>query len=99
MDRRVSATLGACLLAFAWTPAAFAQGSDAELRQEIETLKKGQQQIHKELQEIKRLLQAKPAAARPAGTDVKGKIFTLGDNPVKGEPTAKLTLIEFLDYQ
>ena len=98
MDRRVPATLGACLLAFASAPAVFAQSSDAELKQEIEALKKGQQQIKSELQEIKRLVQARPAA-RPAGPNVKDKVFVLGENPIKGEPTAKLTLVEFLDYQ
>ncbi len=98
MDRCVSATLGACLLAFASAPGVFAQGTDAELQQEIEALKKGQQQIRGELQEIKKLLQARPAA-RPSGPTVKDKTFTLGEHPIKGEPTAKLTLIEFLDYQ
>ncbi len=96
-NRRVIATLGACFLALASAPV-WAQ-SDAELKQEIEALKQGQQQIRKELSEIKTLLQKRPTAAAPSGPNVSGKIFDLGDKPVKGEPTAKLTLIEFLDYQ
>lgn len=98
MDRRVSAALGAFLLTLAPGATAFGQSSDADLKQEIEALKKGQQEIRSELQEIKRLIQSRPAA-RPSGPNVKDKVFALGENPIKGEPTAKLTLIEFLDYQ
>ncbi len=91
----VNLMLGALLLA----PAAFAQTSDEELRQEIEALKKGQEEIQKQLQEIKKLVQARPAAPARSGPNVKGKVFDLGANPVKGEPTAKVTLVEFTDYQ
>jgi len=72
---------------------AFAQ---AEPKDEIEALKKGQQEILRQLQEIKTLLQAQ---ARPAGPNVKDVVFDLGKNQVKGKDTAKLTLIEFSDYQ
>jgi septal ring factor EnvC (AmiA/AmiB activator) len=72
-----------------------------ELEKEIEALKQGQQAIQKELAEIKRLIQTRPAAAAPArrGPDVAGKTFDLRANLVKGEQTAKLTLVEFTDYQ
>ncbi len=100
MDRRIPAVLSAGLLALAAAPATFAQASDQELQQEIEALKQGQQQIRKDLADIKRLLQQqKSAPAAPSGPNVAGKVFDLGGNPVKGLPTAKLTLIEFLDYQ
>ena len=92
--------LCAFLLALALVSPALAQDADGQLRQEIEALKKGQQQIQKDLQEIKKLIQARPAApARPAGPDVKGKVFDIGSNPVKGSKDARLTLIEFTDYQ
>ena len=56
--------------------------------------------IRNELQEIKKLIQARPAAPPPpSGPNVKGKVFDLGANPTKGERTAKLTLVEFTDYQ
>lgn len=99
-----TATAAAFLLAVTLTPmltpGAWAQdgATDPELRREIEKLKLGQQQIERELQEIKKLLQARPAAA-PAGPQVKGKVFDIGDNPVQGASTAKLTLVEFTDYQ
>ncbi len=99
MDRRISAVLIAGVLALATAPATFAQASDQELSQEIEALKKGQQQIRTDLQEIKKLLQQKNRPAPPSGPNVTGKVFDIGANPVKGLPTAKLTLIEFLDYQ
>jgi hypothetical protein len=99
MDRRIPAILSAGLLTLAVAPATLAQGSDQELRQEIEALKQGQQQIRQDLAEIKRLLQQEKAAPPPSGPNVAGKVFDIGANPVKGEPTAKLTLIEFLDFQ
>ena len=72
-----------------------------ELENQIEALQKGQEAMQKDLAEIKRLIQARPAAApaRPAGPNVTGKVFDLGANLVKGEQTAKLTLVEFTDYQ
>jgi protein-disulfide isomerase len=93
----VTGTLALALLAGS---AGFAQSSDQELRDEIEALKKGQEQIQKYLQEIKKLIQAQPrAAAAPAGPNVKGKVFDVGTNPTLGEQTAKITLVEFTDYQ
>ena len=99
MDRRIPAVLSAGLLALATAPATFAQASNQELQEEIESLQQGQQQIRKDLQEIKKLLQQRPKAAAPSGPNVRNKVFDIGANPVKGLPTAKLTLIEFLDYQ
>ena len=98
MDRRIPAVLSAGLLALAAAPATFAQASDQDLAKEIEALKQGQQQIRKDLADIKKLLQQQKSAA-PSGPNVEGKVFDIGANPVKGPPTAKLTLIEFLDYQ
>jgi len=77
---------------------AVAQETDQELRKEIEALQEGQKEIKKELAEIKQLLRAQRKAA-PAGPNVKDKVFDVGDNPVRGEQTAKLTLVEFTDYQ
>ncbi len=100
MDRRFPAVLSAGLLALATAPAAFAQGGGEDLQKEIEALKQGQAQIRKDLADIKRLVQqqgSRPAA--PSGPNVTGKVFDIGNNPVKGLPSASLTLIEFLDYQ
>lgn len=103
--RRITPTLASSLLALCLSPlcpppAASAQESDADLRRDIEELKRGQQHIQQQLQEIRKLIAARPAApARPAGPDVAGKEFDLGDNAVEGELSARLTLVEFTDYQ
>jgi len=71
-------------------------------RQQIETLEQGQKNIQKQLDEIKKLLQQKPQPRQPtrrAGPKVKDVSFNLGANDVKGHRDAKLTLIEFTDYQ
>ncbi len=82
------------------SPALAAEPSEEELSAQVESLKQGQDEIRKELAEIKKLLQqGVRAAAAPAGPDVSGKIFDLGENPSKGNKKAKIALIEFTDYQ
>ncbi len=92
------AVLSALLLAL---PACTAQDqSDEEIkaiREEIERLKKDQKEILKALDEIKGLLRGKPAA--PPTADIGDITLTLEGRPVTGEKTAKLTLMEFSDYQ
>jgi protein-disulfide isomerase len=72
------------------------------LEKQIDELRQGQEAIRKQLEEIKTLLQQRPAAAaaaRPAGPEVAGVVFDFGSNPTKGAATAPLTLLEFTDYQ
>ena len=95
MRRRLASRAAALALPFALATPALAQ-TDDELRRELDALKRGQQQIQQELAELKKLLQQRRA---PSGPDVSGKVFDLGANPVKGVPSARLTLIEFMDYQ
>jgi protein-disulfide isomerase len=78
---------------------ALGQQTQDDLAAQIEELKKGQEQIRQQLQQIQTLLQQRQAPARPAGPNVAGKTFDLGDNPVKGASSARLTLVEFTDYQ
>jgi predicted PurR-regulated permease PerM len=65
---------------------------------EIKSLKKGQQSIQKELQDIKKALQAKPAQAQRQ-EQFKEAVIDITGNPFKGEKTAKVTILEFSDYQ
>jgi protein-disulfide isomerase len=98
--RPVGAALLALGLAGAW-PAA-AQEADEDLRREIEALKQGQQNIQKQLDELKRLLQQQQQQRTPPprqGPQVENVAFNLGDNEIKGAKDAGLTLIEFTDYQ
>ena len=76
-----------------------AEQDDEELTATVETLKEGQDEIRKELAEIKKLLQKGVRAAAPSGPNVAGKIFDLGENPVQGSGNAKVALLEFTDYQ
>jgi protein-disulfide isomerase len=74
------------------------QQTDPKLWEEIQALKRGQEEIRRQLLEIRQLLQARLAAA-PAAPDVRNAPVDLGTRPAKGSGAAKLTLIEFSDYQ
>jgi protein-disulfide isomerase len=97
MARSGAAWLGAGLLAGGLLAGAPALAQD-DLKKDVEDLKKGQQQILEQIQELKKLLQAQ-AQARPAAPNVKDVVFSLGSNPTRGSAQAKLTLVEFTDYQ
>jgi len=67
------------------------------LQSEIEALKEGQKAIREDLKAIKDLLTAKQKARNPVqDVDLTIKVT---DDPAKGKPDAKITLIEFTDYQ
>ncbi len=67
------------------------------LRKEIQTLKDGQQAIQKDLKAIKELLTARQRSR----SNVQDVTFTVNvaKDPIKGSADAKVTLIEFTDYQ
>ena len=80
-----------------WTQPGFTQPADElqALKKDIETLKEGQAAIQKEIQDIKSLLRPRPTAAAPpqeAVVSVDGAFF-------KGQKNAKVTLVDFTDYQ
>ncbi len=89
------------LLTLLYGTPGFAQETSSEgvndLKEEIEALKEGQKAIQKELQEIKSLLRAgqAPAPAPPP----REFVLDLAGSPFKGDENAKLTLVEFTDYQ
>ena len=64
------------------------------LREEIKALREGQNAIQKELQEIKGLL-----APKPAPPQFKEAVLSIEGKPFKGNKEARLTLIEFFDFQ
>ena len=66
-----------------------------ELKKEIQALKEAVSSIQKDVQEIKALLQRRQPPAPPA----QNVVLELGKNPFRGDRTAKLTLVEFSDYQ
>ena len=90
--------LGLVLACFLAAPLARAQQQPPptdDLKKDIEALKEGQKAIQKDLQEIKTLLQ-RPAGPPPPPQNV---VLDLEKKPFKGERKAKLTLVEFSDYQ
>ena len=92
----------ATTLSLLWTLPGAAQPGDAvqALRQDIEALKAGQTAIQRDLQEIKTLLRAaQPSQAAPAPADPPEVLVSLEGAPFKGDKTAKVTLVEFTDYQ
>ena len=91
---------GLVLACFLSAPLALAQQQPPptdDLKKDIEALKEGQKAIQKDLQEIKTLLQRAQPAAPPAPP--QNVVLDLDKKPVKGERTAKVTLVEFSDYQ
>ena len=97
-NERIS--LWAVGLLLLWGSAAAAQSApDVQaLRKDMDALKAGQEAIQKDLAEIKKLLQnqgtkpSQPAAFKPQDVSIKGA-------PFLGDADAKLTLVEFTDYQ
>lgn len=66
------------------------------LKKDVEALKEGQTAIQKDLQEIKGLLQrGRPSAAAPP----QEAVVNVDGGPFKGQKNAKVTLVDFTDYQ
>jgi hypothetical protein len=86
------------VLVLGLVPVCFGQESAPDLQKEIEDLKQEQQEMRKEILQIKSLLQ-KLVTPRAPETDVRDVEFELGDNPIRGKDTARLILVDFTDYQ
>jgi protein-disulfide isomerase len=84
-------------LALIRAPASLAQEQPTdELKKEIEALRDDVRALRTEVQEIKTILQSRPAVPSPPPQNV---ILDLGANPFRGDLKARLTLVEFSDYQ
>lgn len=66
------------------------------LQKQIDGIKEAQKALQKELQEIKGLLQGR---AGPPNVPPRDLTLSVDNNPFKGDKNAKVTLIEFSDYQ
>jgi len=89
--------LGSILITLLSAQPGSAQTSDElkGLKKEIETLKEGQKAIQRDLQEIKNVLRA-----RGLLDEVPPNLFIdISGRPFKGDKNAKLTLMEFSEYQ
>jgi len=65
------------------------------LRKEIEDLKKNQAKLQRELDTIKNAIRGRRRAPAP----FKPVVLRVGDDPFKGKENARLTLVDFSDYQ
>jgi protein-disulfide isomerase len=92
-NRRAGRTAGVIVASLLAAPLAAQQAGNDELKKEIENVKESLKTIQKDIQEIKALLQSRPAAAP------QNVVLDLGKNPFKGSRDARLTLVEFSDYQ
>jgi len=100
MMKRLSVLVAALVtLALADAQAGFSQTSDElkALRKDIESLREGQTTIQKQLQEIQTLLRSgRPASPTPEAQNV---VLSVDAAPFKGDKNARVTLVEFADYQ
>ena len=75
-------------------PAAAQQTSTDDLKKDIESLREMLKTIQKDIQDIKASMARLPGPSSPVGM-----VVDLADDPVRGERTAKVTLVEVSDYQ
>lgn len=73
--------------------------ADDNLAEEVAALKQEQAAIREELAAIRKNLEQGQRAPALSGPNVAGKVFDIGDNPVRGSAGTKVVLIEFTDYQ
>lgn len=94
----LGALLGLLFVTAVGVHPAFAQAADETLRKEIEALKEGQAAIRKELQELKEILRGRQASQPPVAP-VQNVALSVHAAPALGEKNAKVTLVDFSDYQ
>ena len=90
---KLSLLLPLVLLLFSQSTAA-QQTSMDEVKKQIETVNQNMKTMQQDLQEIKALLQNRVKVA-PA----QSAVLDLGKSPSRGESTAKLTLVQFSDFE
>lgn len=97
IHRVIGVVAGAVLLVLAVAPATPAQSPEVtRLQEEVTALKQQLEGVRHELQEMRTLLRG--LAGAPAN-EVRSLVLGVGNGPFKGAPDARLTLIEFTDYQ
>jgi len=96
MSRRTWRFLVALMLTGVLSPvsAVAQEPSNIELKKEVQALSDAVKAMQQDLREIKALLQRGGPPAPP-----QNAVFDLGSRPARGKATAKLTLVEFSDFQ
>ncbi|MGH7389545.1 MAG: DsbA family protein [Candidatus Rokuibacteriota bacterium] len=97
MSRVVGIVVSAILLALAAVPPSSAQAPTlTTLQEDIAKLRKELEGVRRELQEMRGLLQQR---ASPPAVEARTVVLGVGDVPFKGAADARVTLVEFTDYQ
>ncbi len=65
------------------------------IKKEIETLKKNQANLQRELDTLKKAMRGRRRASKP----FEPVVLSIANDPYKGNKSAKLTLMDFSDYQ
>jgi protein-disulfide isomerase len=86
------------LLLLSLQPIAFGEEKTIDIKKELEEVRQEQKKLHEELKMIKDLL-LKGMGPAPTQTNILGVEFDLGDNPIIGNDSAPLVMVEFSDYQ
>ncbi len=72
------------------------QAPPGDVQKQLDALKAQVSAMQKDVDEIKALLAPLRAQQPPKPEDI---VLDLGSRPIKGSASAKLTLVEFTDYQ
>ena len=102
---RVPAALGAMMLGLATPALAQSQPDLQAISQELAGLREAQQAIAKDVEAIRALLQQAmgphpaPAAAGAAMPAAGVQPLRIAGRPTKGNPRARLTMVEYADYE
>lgn len=79
---------------------AFAQEqAPPSLQEQLDALKRGQERILQELEELRAALAERPARAEQPARSTAPTVFNLRGEPFKGEKSAPLAIIEYSDFE
>ena len=102
-NKTLGILVGATFFTLLWSQPGASQPTDdlKAMQKDIEALKDAQKRVEKELDAIKTLLrrQAQQGRRRRAPQPFQPIVLSIGDDPYKGEKNAKVTIIDFSDYQ
>src|SRR5262245_53448087 len=96
INRAISASIVLFISAIAPAELSAETCPDSQLEADIQELKKGQEEIKKELAEIKKLVTPQPP---PSPVEKLDTAVAIGNIETRGNKSAPVTMIEFSDYQ
>lgn len=98
MKLRSNVWLALLLASLVWSAPCAAQqpAAPGDLQKQVDRLKAQVEAMQKDLDEIKELLAPLRAQMPPKPETIA---LDLGDRPTRGDPSARLVLVEFTDYQ